>query len=95
MSEQNAILLEVVEERRRQDKKWGEQNHPPCEWIAILTEEVGEAAEEALNIRFQYENRGLSITGLRAELVQVAAVAVAFIECLDRRTWDKCSEVKP
>jgi len=83
-----SVLSEIAEERKRQDLKWGEQNHPPCEWITILTEEVGEAAEEALNIRFDYKDGGRPLVALRMELIQVAAVAVAFIECLDRGKWE-------
>jgi hypothetical protein len=45
-------------------------------WIDILCEEVAEAADEAF-----YGNT----KQLRQELVQVAAVAVAWIEAIDRR----------
>lgn len=48
------ILQEVSQERNEQDHKWGEQNHKPIEWIAILTEEVGEAAKEAVDYHFKY-----------------------------------------
>lgn len=30
------ILKQIVDERRNQNKKWGEQNHHPVEWLAIL-----------------------------------------------------------
>jgi hypothetical protein len=39
-------LEEVNTERYRQEMKWGPQHHTPEEWLAILTEEVGEAAAE-------------------------------------------------
>lgn len=65
-------------ERRRQDTKWGVQDHLPEKWITILMEEVGEAAHGRLEgDRLNY----------REELVQVAAVAVAMIESLDRGNW--------
>jgi hypothetical protein len=97
------VIDQVWDERRRQDDKWGEQNHPdigprshadpyPPEeaddwkerntdraadgtlsWDGILLEEVYEALSE------------LDPAKLRAELVQVAAVAVAWIEAIDRR----------
>ena len=60
-------------ERSRQDAKWGEQRHMPLYWLAILMEEVGELAKVIL------ENDAL---GMRHELVHVAAVAVAWLECL-------------
>lgn len=96
-----AVLDAVAAERGRQDNQWGEQNHPDgtaadftaramrdsarvvCEskakrgaltWADVLDEEYWEARAETDPAR------------LRAELVQVAAVAVAWIEAIDRRT---------
>ena len=92
------VLTEIRAERARQDAKWGEQNHPDgtgeqhdeveaarakaaCEYAAatgcltyrhILHEEVAEAFAESDSDR------------LEAELVQVAAVTVAWIEKLRR-----------
>lgn len=90
----------IARERAAQDAKWGEQNHRDgtggpgrraaaddardwtnhqaaektlC-WIDILEEEVAEAAAESDPVE------------LRAELVQIAAVAAAWIEAIDRRT---------
>lgn len=77
-----AVLEEVSEERTFQDSKWGLQNHVPYVWLAILTEEVGEVAQEILRSDFA----GKSLSAYRAELVQVAAVAVAAIQNLDRDT---------
>jgi NTP pyrophosphatase (non-canonical NTP hydrolase) len=78
------LLLELVEERRRQDELWGEQNHTPHEWLAILMEEVGEIAKDVAE--------GRVAGNYRTELIQVAAVAMAAVESLDRagptfRTW--------
>ncbi|GAB2732583.1 hypothetical protein [Streptomyces bullii] len=93
------VLREVLAERARQDAKFGEQNHHDgtgnkeqqaaaesarrwCQdafasgygtWSDVLAEEVAEANAERDPAR------------LRAELVQVAAVAVAWVEALDRR----------
>lgn len=92
------VLVEVAEERGRQDAKWGPQNHPDgtgkigdsiqaitdrakCKangpdrdnWRDILQEEVSEAFAETDPVK------------LRAELIQVAAVATAWIEAIDRR----------
>ncbi len=41
-----AILVDVLDERWRQDNKWGPQHHTELEWLAILAEEFGEAALE-------------------------------------------------
>lgn len=94
-----SVCYEVVEERIKQDHKWGEQNHPDGTggasnaliskqtrrntdaafqrgegtWRHILQEEVWEAFAESDPKR------------LREELIQVAAVAVAWVEAIDRR----------
>lgn len=93
------VFAEIARERAAQDAKWGEQNHVDgtgyegsdqhadfwrqrCEnaftdgagtWGHVLLEEVFEAIAEADPAR------------LRAELVQVATVAVAWVEAIDRR----------
>lgn len=69
------IFQNIALERRRQDAKWGEQNHDAFLWLAILGEEFGEAAKAAIEGRIAY---------MRTELIHVAAVAVAAIESLDR-----------
>jgi hypothetical protein len=88
------VLQEIFDERVRQDEKWGEQNHPngtseefrraaeiykrlyelgDATWDTILAEEVYEARTETEDEL------------LRKELIQVAAVACNWIECIDRR----------
>ncbi len=74
-------LISVQEERRRQDAKWGEQNHTVMEWLSVLGEEVGEACQAANHYRWACKG----IAPVRTELVHVAAVALAAIECIDRR----------
>jgi NTP pyrophosphatase (non-canonical NTP hydrolase) len=71
----NAVQL-ITEERIRQDKKWGEQNHDDLYWLGILMEEVGELSKAIIEFRSRGQCEG--------ELVQVAAVAVAWLECLER-----------
>ncbi|MGN6484740.1 MAG: MazG-like family protein [Thermomicrobiales bacterium] len=73
------VLEDVAFERMRQDERWGEQNHEDFVWGAILGEEVGEVSRAMLEDRFGAGGN------LRDELVQVAAVAIAWIECIDRR----------
>jgi hypothetical protein len=76
------VLKDVSDERARQDAKWGVQKHPPYKWLAIIMEELGEAAEAALDMSWpggeQHEQR------YRRELIQVAASAVAAVEALER-----------
>ncbi|EMM77044.1 hypothetical protein LEP1GSC040_0049 [Leptospira santarosai str. 2000030832] len=77
------IIQEILKERERQDQKWGEQNHSPIEWCAILGEEVGEANKAALETHFEYDGKD-DYTEYRKELIQIAAVAIAMIESYDR-----------
>lgn len=83
------VFMDIAEERLRQTEKWGEQNHSPIEWISILTEEVGEVAKEAhefhFGVRATTEMIEEKLQMYRKEMVQVAAVAVQAIECLDRQ----------
>lgn len=70
------VLGEIIDERHRQDRKWGQQNHHMYKWLSILGEEVGEVNKAVL------ENT--DVNNVRSELVQVAAVAMAAIESFDR-----------
>jgi NTP pyrophosphatase (non-canonical NTP hydrolase) len=87
-------LLDVAWERERQEqrKRDGRFKHTCAdpdamtdyEKLAVLTEEVGEVARECLTQtgrRLARDSVGTR-EALRAELVQVAAVAVAWIESL-------------
>lgn len=86
------VLDEVFREREKQDQKWGQQNHSAPEYLMILGEEVGEANKECLETYFaargpRHPEMGEPVedySEYRKELIQVAAVAVAMIECLDR-----------
>jgi NTP pyrophosphatase (non-canonical NTP hydrolase) len=78
---QQQVLLDVAGERDFQDRKWGPQDHTPLEWLSILGEEYGEACQAANKAYWG----GKPWAAYRAELVQVAAVAVAMIENLDQR----------
>ena len=77
-------------ERRRQDEKWGTienfDERPLERWLAILSEEHGELAEEI--VEFGYDGDTKHYDNMRAEAVQVAAVALAMVESIDRRRAD-------
>ena len=93
------VLEEVAQERARQNEKWGVQDHNAVEWVAILTEEVGEVAKEAVDFYFSNKVNGgfigmvkpdkatqkARIKNYRKECIQVAAVAVQMVESLDRQ----------
>ena len=65
----------ILNERKKQDDKWGEQNHSVYKWLAILGEEVGEANKAALES---------NEPELIDELIQISAVSVAMIESIYR-----------
>ena len=75
----------VVAERKRQDRKWGQQNHGPDGWLTILVEEVGEVARAILEG---------DANSYKKEMVQVAAVAVAALESFERGNAELGSLVK-
>jgi hypothetical protein len=94
------IFAEIHAERERQDAKWGEQNHPIMEddeakfskFIAPKVKEICDmAAELGENTWFKILREEFfeafaedTAEGQRYELVQVAAVVVSMIECIDR-----------
>ena len=93
------VLAEVAEERARQQEQWGTQNHPDGTGFAYLRDHAAKARRECETafandrgtwrhiLREEYRE-ALACQDpaeLRAELVQVAAVAVAWIEAIDRR----------
>lgn len=89
---QEQAIERIRRERQRQDEKWGEQNHGPDRWSLILTEEAGEVAKAALDRDHK---------AYIAELVQVAAVALAALECAARGAGaeeghaEECQQVYP
>lgn len=83
------ILAEIVGERHQQNQKWGEQNHDPEVWLAILGEEFGEACKSILESRAmlgKFKNPTEKLLEYRKELIQIAAVAVAAVQCLERNS---------
>lgn len=86
---QHERMLDVLDlvrnERYRQHEKWGEQEHQDALWLAILMEEVGEAAKAALDSRPGSQTGSDTREHYEEELIQVAAVAVAAVEDSRRR----------
>lgn len=81
------VIDEVSEEADRARVKFGEQTDATdLEWLAILTEELGEAAMEVTKNRVRPLTPVVGYTArLRAELLQVAAVAARWVRALDER----------
>ena len=67
------VVHEIQLERARQDNKWGRgRSLSNWHWLAILMEEAGEVAKDMLQEH--------ALASMHMELVQVAAVAVAWLE---------------
>lgn len=69
---------DILEERCKQDTKWGKQRHDLGRWLAILTEEVGEVSQ-AMQGTWGW-GKPTDSRNLYNELIQVAAVASAIAE---------------
>lgn len=71
----DGVLAEIQRERERQDAKWGgpdhDDQHTMYEWFDILNERMATI----------YDGRN----DQRRALVEMAAISVAVIECIDRR----------
>lgn len=79
-----SALDEVRYERQMQDQEWGTDHDDglaPTVWAALLATHVGHFADAVTNTG-DYEEPSFT---QRREAVKVAAIAVAFIESLDRR----------
>jgi NTP pyrophosphatase (non-canonical NTP hydrolase) len=74
-TDMDKIFKEISRETDRQDEKFGEQNHSPFYWLAVLSEEAGEAAKAALEKDWKH---------YRKEVVQIAAVTCQMIASFDR-----------
>lgn len=85
-------LLDIVKEYSRQEQKWGVQDHTPPHWIAIMTEELGEAAKASVNACLGGDDSRTKeewLADYRTELVQLGALAVQAIACIDRGEWGR------
>ena len=73
-------LSAVIQERQRQEITWGIDNHPDPIWFAVLSEEVGELASAILRKNIEEPHN------LREELVQVAAVSIAWLQQIEEQS---------
>lgn len=93
------VLVDVADERTRQDEKWGIQDHPDGteDTFAMQREihtrlcndafSVGKGTWRHILSEEVYEAYAeTDPVALRVELVQCAAVLCAWIEAIDRRT---------
>lgn len=81
---QSSVIQDVLKERARQDAKWGDQNHLPQFWTGILGEEYGEFCEAVNETVFQNGTKKGGYENMKKEAIHTAAVAIGFLECLER-----------
>jgi hypothetical protein len=91
----NMVLLQIKEERGRQDtlKARGRFDHTPDEVplfvsYGMLSEEIGEVARCILAMD-GYVSEKLTVDDCRKELIQVAAIALAMVEGIQTQDADK------
>lgn len=74
-------LSDVLGELSKQDKRFGSDRiYSLTEWLAVLTEEVGEVAQEIVNYSLHPIDGIDHVKLMRNELVQVAAVAIQILK---------------
>lgn len=89
-------FADVEEECREQEEQWGgngdRAKQPPALWLSVLVEEVGEASKEVCEGWDDSDHVLKHQPALRRELVQVAAVAISWIEAIDASVGncDRC-----
>lgn len=86
------VVSDVWREVVRQEELWGIRDEEPLRYLAILNEEVLEAGREAQDATWgPISASNDAIMRLRVELIQVAAVAISFVACLNRDKWRKAN----
>ena len=77
---QTKIILDIVAERKRQDKLYGKQRHDDGTWLQIFMEEVGEMAQ-AMQADKPW-GKPTDEGNIYEEVIHSAAVLVAYAEHL-------------
>jgi len=71
------VLEQVLAERERQDKRWGDQTfNTDDHWTVLLTEGLGDVAREV------YEK---NLSDMYTEIIQCAAICFAWAEAYNNR----------
>lgn len=81
---QTGIINELIKERDRQDKLWGEENHMPYFWTGLIGEEFGELCEAISETVFDIKPEKGGYENMKKEAIHLAATTIKFLECLER-----------
>lgn len=75
------LTMCLIDENIRQLEKWGIQTHSPFEWLAYITEELGELSEAISDSEY---GRGIDeltdINNVIKEAIQVATLSLKVAE---------------
>lgn len=82
MGAQKKIIEKVLEERQRQDEKWGITDHSASVWGMIIGEEYGEMCK-AIN-EFMFNPSRKTEDDIYKEAIQTMASCMAMLECVER-----------
>lgn len=82
------IFEEIKAERARQDKQWGgpehDDQHMPYRWFEFIRKQIRRYTPDAK--KYSGFSSDDLVKVIRARLVRIAALAVAGIESIDRKT---------
>ena len=84
------LTQEILFEHERQIAKWGIQDRSSFEWMAYLTEEIGELAQAIC----EYEYRKGRTSNIFKEAMQVATLSLKIAE-MSRGISDPKEEINP
>ena len=79
------VFDDIDSERERQVALFGEQNHHPAYWLAIMGKQVGQLGDAIVQREWAAEHlKKRMLEKVRNEAIQIAAVATALVEAIDR-----------
>lgn len=79
---QKKIIEKVLEERKRQDIKWGRTDHIAPVWGMIIGEEYGEMCK-AIN-EFGFNPTQKTEEQIYTEAIHTMAACMAMLECMEK-----------
>lgn len=84
----DSIKTDIISENIRQLNKWGVQTHSIFEWLAYITEELGELSNA---ISECYYRKG-KLKEIKEEAIQVATLSLKIVEMIDVEIINKMVE---
>lgn len=92
VNNQAMVLINILIERMKQRRKWGDQTHTPERWGMILGEEFGEFCKEIVELPDREGPYHSRIELARKELYQMVAVGVQILEEMESWITDEAHD---